>query len=50
VFALIGTAVSKRACCQPDAVSFLKVTVASGVPPVPAQRWPRWVPVFVGPL
>ena len=39
MFAVIGTAFGRAACCHPDAVSPLKVTVASkraGVGPEPA--------------
>jgi hypothetical protein len=41
--------VENEASCQPEAVSLVKVTLARSVP-VFVQRFPTWVPVFVGPL
>lgn len=49
MLALMLTAGEKLACCHPEAVSPVKVTVASSAP-VADQRWPMWVPVFFGPL
>ena len=49
VLAVIATGVAKLTCCQPVAVSPLKVAVASSVPALD-QRWPTWVPVFDAPL
>jgi len=49
VLAAIATGVEKLACCQPEAVSFLNVTLARSVPPFD-QSFPVWVPVFCGPL
>jgi hypothetical protein len=49
VFAEIATGDEKLACCQPDAVSLVNVTVASFVP-VLVHRFPMCVPVLVGPL
>ena len=46
---LIVTGVAKFTCCQPLAVSLVKVAVASNVP-VLLQRSATWVPVFAGPL
>jgi hypothetical protein len=46
---LIGTGVVKFACCHPDAVSFVKVVVASNVP-VLDQRFPTWVSVLASDL
>ena len=40
-----GEGEGKLACCHPDAVSLLKVTVPSSVPLVD-QRLPTCVPVF----
>ncbi len=45
VFAVMATGVEKLACCQPDVVSPLKVTVASRAP-VWLHRWPTWRPVL----
>jgi hypothetical protein len=47
--AVIATGLENSACCHPDAVSLLKVTVASFVPDA-VQRSPMWVPVFPAPL
>ena len=47
--AVIATGVEKVTCCQPLAVSPVKVAVASKVP-VLVQRWPTWVPVLPLPL
>ena len=47
--AVISTGVESRASCQPLAVSFVNVAVASSVP-VRVHRWPTCVPVFVLPL
>jgi hypothetical protein len=44
--AAIATGGDKVTCCQPDAVSPLKVAVASRVP-VLDHRFPTWVPVLV---
>ena len=49
VFAVMATGVAKLACCQPEAVSLVKVTCARNVP-VLLHRLPTCVPVFVGPL
>ena len=49
MFAATSTGVPNRTSCQPLAVSFVNVAVASSVP-VRLQRWPTWVPVFVLPL
>ena len=46
---MIATGVEKFACCQPVAVSPVKVTVASLVPAL-VQRFPTWVPVLPAPL
>ena len=43
------TGVAKFTCCQPLAVSLVKVALASNVP-VLVHKSPMWVPVFVGPL
>ncbi len=45
----MGTGVEKVACCQPVALSLVKVTVASLVP-VRVHRFPMWVPVLPVPL
>jgi hypothetical protein len=45
VLAVIATGVVKFTCCQPDAVSPVKVAVARRVP-VLDQRLPTWVPVL----
>ena len=45
VLAVIATGVPKLTCCQPEAVSPVKVAWASWVPPV-VQRRPMWVPVL----
>src|SRR5919204_3247510 len=39
----------KRTCCQPVAVSLMKVAVARSWPPA-VQRWPTCVPVLSAPL
>ena len=49
VLAVIATGVAKLTCCQPEAVSPVKVAVASWVP-VRLHRWPTWVPVLPAPL
>jgi hypothetical protein len=46
VFAVTATGVARLTCCQPEAVSPVKVAVASFVP-VLLQRLPTWVPVLV---
>ena len=43
------TGVEKSACCQPEAVSLVKVTWASFVPPV-VHSVPMWVPVLAAAL
>ena len=43
------TGLEKLTCCQPLAVSLVKVALASRVPEV-VHRSPIWVPVFCGPL
>jgi hypothetical protein len=45
VFAVIATGFGKLACCHPDAVSLLKVTVASCAP-VLLHSVPVWMPVL----
>ena len=40
MFAVMATGVEKFACCQPELVSAVKVTLASSVPPL-VQRWPE---------
>ena len=47
--AAMATGLAKVTCCQPVAVSLVKVAVASRVP-VLVQRWPTWVPVLLAPL
>ncbi len=47
--AVIATGVAKVACCQPEALSPVKVTDASFVP-VADHRFPTWVPVLPTPL
>lgn len=47
MFEVIATGVAKLTCCQPDAVSPLKVAVASFVPAL-LHRLPTCVPVLVG--
>jgi hypothetical protein len=49
VFAAMATGEEKLACCQPDAVSPVNVTVESFVP-VLVHRLPMWEPVLVVPL
>ena len=49
VLAVIATGVEKLTCCQPEAVSFVNVAVASSVP-VLDQRLPTCVPVLPLPL
>ena len=46
---MIATGVAKLACCQPLAVSPVKVTVAS-LTPAEFHSDPVWVPVFAAPL
>ena len=46
MLALIATGVVKFTCCQPEAVSPVKVAVASNVP-VLDHRFATWVPVLV---
>jgi hypothetical protein len=41
----IATGVAKFICCQPDAVSPVKVTVPRFTPPID-HRLPTWVPVL----
>ena len=43
------TGVEKLACCQPEAVSPVKVTCASFVPPE-VHSVPTWVPVLAAAL
>ena len=45
LFAVMATGVAKLTCCQPLAVSLVKVALASNVP-VEVHRLPRCVPVF----
>ena len=45
MFASIATGLAKLTCCQPEAVSPLKVASASWVPSA-VHRCPMWVPVF----
>ena len=45
VLALIATGLPKLTCCQPEAVSPLKVASASWVPSA-VHRCPTWVPVL----
>ena len=47
--AVIATGLANATCCQPVAVSPVKVAVASSVP-VPVHRCPTWVPVLPAPL
>ena len=49
VLAWIGTGWAKSTCCQPEAVSVVKVAVASSVPEA-VHRWPTCVPVLPAPL
>jgi hypothetical protein len=42
---MIGTGLEKFTCCQPDAVSFVKVAVASNAP-LFVHKFPTWVPEF----
>ena len=49
VLALIATGLAKVTCCQPVAVSLVKVAWASSVP-VLVHRLPTCVPVLVEPL
>jgi hypothetical protein len=42
----MGTGLAKVTCCQPEAVSPVKVAEASSVP-VLVHRLPTWVPVLV---
>ncbi len=46
---MTATGVAKFACCQPVAVSPVKVTVASRVPAL-VHSEPVWVPVLPAPL
>ena len=43
------TGLGRFTCCQPLAVSLVKVAEASNMP-VALQRLPTWVPTFCGPL
>ena len=45
MLAVIATGLENNICCQPEAVSFVKVTVASLVP-VLDHRLPTCVPVL----
>ena len=47
--AVIDTGVEKVTCCQPVAVSLVKVPTASFVPGR-VHRFPMWVPVLPVPL
>ena len=47
--ACIATGVIRFTCCQPLAVSLVKVTLANDVPLL-LQRCAVWVPVLLGPL
>ena len=49
MFAVTATGEAKLACCQPEAVSPVKVAVASRVPAL-VQSGPMWVPVLPLPL
>jgi hypothetical protein len=49
VLAVIATGLEKFTCCQPVAVSPVKVALASNVP-VLLQRCPVWIPVLFTPL
>jgi hypothetical protein len=49
VFAVIATGVGRFICCQPDAVSFVNVTLASRWP-VRDHTLPTCVPLFVANL
>ncbi len=49
VLAAIATGVEKLTCCQPVAVSPVKVACASSVP-LALQRLPTWVPVLAADL
>ena len=49
VFAAIGTGVEKLACCHPEWVSLVNVTLASLVPAA-VHRVPTCVPVLLAPL
>jgi hypothetical protein len=49
VLALTVTGVEKFSCCQPEAVSLVKVPVARRVPEA-LHRLPVWVPVLAGDL
>ena len=49
VFAWICTGLANVSCCQPLALSLVKVPVASSVP-VFDHRFPMCVPVFFVPL
>jgi hypothetical protein len=49
VLAVTATGEAKLTCCQPLAVSPVKVAAASWVP-VLVQRWPTWVPLLPAPL
>ena len=46
VFLFSGTGWEKFTCCQPEAVSLVKVALASSWP-VEVHRLPMWVPVLV---
>ena len=45
LFAEMATGVEKLACCQPEVVSAVKVTVARRAP-VWLHKWPTWAPVL----
>jgi hypothetical protein len=47
--AVIATGLEKVTCCQPEAVSPVKVACANSVPPL-LQSLPTCVPVFALPL
>jgi hypothetical protein len=47
--AVIAAGVGSVICCQPEAVSLVKVTRSSSVPEL-VHKVPVWVPVFDGPL
>ena len=45
MFAVMATGPEKFACCQPEAVSPVKVTLAKSAPEL-LHKWPTWVPVL----
>jgi hypothetical protein len=49
VFAVIATGLDKFTCCQPEAVSPVKVALANSVPE-PFHKLPTCVPVLFNPL